>query len=268
MADLNPIHLWRRLLALPADSQAKTIAMAFLVSTVSALVVSFAAVSLQPRIDENLAAERQAKLDEMIASLPGLADILAQTGADSLDTVIVDLTSGQPASDIDPAGFDMAAIAADPETSTELSDDQDIAGIKRRPDYAEIHVLKSGSTLELVILPVYAAGYQSTLRAYLALEGDLNTVAALAITEQGETPGLGAKVAEPAWQALWPGKKIMDDSGALKIAVVRGKAQTEYEVDGITGATRTSSAVSDMMRFWLGPNGYGKVFDALRAGDI
>ncbi len=68
MAELNPIKLWHRLLALPAESQAKTIAMAFLVSAVSALVVSVAAVTLQPSIDENKRAEQQAKLDAMIAS--------------------------------------------------------------------------------------------------------------------------------------------------------------------------------------------------------
>lgn len=268
MADLNPFKLWHRILALPADSQTKTIAMAFVVSATAALFVSIAAVSLQPLINANKLAERQAKLDEMIASLPGLAEVLAESNAETLDTVIVDLTTGLADDSLDVATFDMAAIAADPATSIVLSDEQDIAGIKTRPNFAQIYVLKSGDALELVILPIYAAGYQSQINAYLALKGDLNTVAALVITEQGETPGLGAKIAEPAWQALWPGKEITDADGTVKLAVVRGGASSTFEVDGITGATRTSSAVSAMIGFWMGPQGYAKVLFALRNGEV
>ncbi|MDJ0631338.1 MAG: NADH:ubiquinone reductase (Na(+)-transporting) subunit C [Rhodobacter sp.] len=267
MPGLNPVALWRQLLALPNESRGKTLAMAFLVAAVCSLMVSMAAVVLQPQIDANKAAERQAKLDAMIAELPELAGVLAGAGADTLQTVIVDLKTGTETGELFD-GFDMAEVAADPETSTELSDDQDIAGIGRRPDYAEIHVLKAGGKLELVILPVYAAGYQSTIRAFLALRGDLNTVAGLVVTEQGETPGLGANVATPAWQALWPGKKLADENGVLRLTVVRGRGTTEFEVDGITGATRTSTAVSDMIAFWTGPNGYAKLLDALRAGEL
>ena len=268
MVELNPIKLWHRILAIPAESQTKMIAMAFMVSAVSALVVSIAAVTLQPLIEANKAAERLARLDEMITSLPGLSEILSQSHADVLDTVIVDLTTGQTDNSFDATGFNMTVIANDPTTSTPLSDAQDTAGIKTRPNFAQIHVLKSGDALELVILPVYAAGYQSTIRAYLALKGDLNTVAGLVITEQGETPGLGANIAEPAWQAQWPGKEVADADGTIRLSVVRGGAASSFEVDGITGATRTSAAVGDMIGFWMGPNGYAKVLAALRAGDI
>jgi len=267
MAEPHPTAFWRRLLALPADSQAKTIAMAFAVSAACAILVSGASVLLSPRIDANLAAERQAKLDELISSMPALADILEESQADTMETIVVSLETGLRAPDVD-TPVDMQALAADPATSRELTPEQDFAGIGRRPDYAPINVLKSGGRTELVILPIYGAGYQSQIEAYLALEGDLNTVAGLAITSQGETPGLGAKISEPAWQALWPGKQIADDSGDVVLSVVRGKAKTEYEIDGITGATRTGNAISGMVRFWMGPNGYGPVLDALAEGEL
>lgn len=265
MAELNPLTLWRRLMALPADSQGRTIAMAVIVSAVCAVVVSGASVMLSPRIDANLAAERQAKLDELIASMPALADLLAESGAETMETLVVDLTS---ATRTDRAEADMQALAQDADTSTALTPEQDFAGIGSRPDFAQISVLKSGDKVELVILPIYGAGYQSVIEAYLALEGDLNTVAGLAITAQGETPGLGAKIADPGWQSLWPGKQIAGEDGEVKLSVVRGKASTEFEVDGITGATRTSNAVSGMMQFWMGPNGYGPVLDALAEGRL
>ena len=120
----------------------------------------------------------------------------------------------------------------------------------------------------MAIFPVYGQGYQSTISAYVALSGDLETVAGFTITEQGETPGLGAKIADPGWQALWPGTRLTDADGTLRVAVRQGGAQEEFEVDGITGATRTGSGVSGMMQFWFGPDGYGPVLDALRKGEL
>lgn len=267
MADLNPFRVWHRFLALPNESRGKTLGVAFLVAVLSSMSISIAAHILQPRIEANRAAEQQARLDAMIGQLPKLKGILAQSGADSLQTLIVDLNTGAP-TEIDPDEFDMAEAANDPATSIALDKALDIAGIGRRPDLAKIHLLKNGRDLELVILPVYATGYQSTIRALLALHGDLNSVAGLVVIEQGETPGLGANIEDPDWQALWSGKQIADEYGTLRLQVVRGKASSEFEIDGITGATRTGNAVSAMITFWIGPNGYGAVLDALRTGAL
>lgn len=121
--------------------------------------------------------------------------------------------------------------------------------------------------LALVVLPVRGAGCQSTIRAYLALEADLGTVAAFTVYEQGETPGLGARVTEDGWQAQWAGKRIFDD-GDFAISVVRGNASGPNEVDGISGASVTSYAISDMLEFWMGEHGFGPFLDRLKKGEI
>ena len=54
----------------------------------------------------------------------------------------------------------------------------------------------------------------------------------------------------------------------MRFAVARGQARTEYEVDGITGATRTSNAITQMVRFWVGPHGYGPLIAAIRRGEF
>lgn len=266
MADLNPLNWWRRFLALPNDSQAKTFVVAFLVASVSAAAVAFTAVSLKPLQTANVEQERQQRMSAMLASVPGLAGILGEVDADALETRIVDLAAGNYAANVDPASFDAEAAAADPMRSTELSPESDIAGIGRRPDLAPVHVVRQDGDLLILVLPVYGTGYQSTIRAYLALEGDLDTIAALSIYEQGETPGLGARIAEPAWQDLWAGKRVADETGEIRIGVVRGPAGDEYEVDGITGATRSTMGVSNLVRFWLGPDGFGPFLANLREG--
>ncbi|HSG93961.1 MAG TPA: FMN-binding protein, partial [Afifellaceae bacterium] len=76
MADLNPLTWWRRFLALPNDSRVKTLGVALLVALVSAAAVSVTAVLLKPQQLANLERQRQARMEAMIAALPGMADIL------------------------------------------------------------------------------------------------------------------------------------------------------------------------------------------------
>lgn len=266
MADFHPLRLWQRFLALPNESRPKTLGIAFLVAFLCAAAVSVTAVTLKPLQEANLARESEARLAEMIAALPGMADILRETGADRLETVIVDLGAGTVAQEIDPARFDYAAAQTDPERSTPLSPETDIARIGRRPNHAPAYLLRDGRRLVLAVLPVYGTGYQSTIRAYLALEGDLNTVAALSIYEQAETPGIGTRITDPAWQERWKGKQIADGAGEVAIAVVQVGASGPFEIDGVSGATRSSVGVSNLVRFWLGDAGFGPFLDRLREG--
>lgn len=265
MANLNPLNLWRRFLALPNESRSKTFGIALLVALVSAGAVTVAAVALRPIQQENADRQRQERLASILAAVPDLARIVGEAGADALETRLVDLATGTFIDVEVPPDFDARAAAADPARSVALSSEADIAGIRRRANEAVVHLLSRDDQLVLLVLPVYGSGYQSTISAYLALEGDLATVAALSVYDQGETPGLGARIEEAAWQGLWPGTRIADETGAIRIAVVRGGATGPYEVDGITGATRTSAGVSNMVRFWLGDWGYGPFLANLRS---
>lgn len=264
MAEFNPLTLWKRFLALPNENRAKTMGVAFLVALICAMAVSVAAVNLRPLHEAHLAREREARLSEMIAALPGMAEILRETGADTLDTVIVDLASGDIAHAIDPAQFDYEAAQSGSDMSTPVAADADIAGLGRRPDFAPVYLLRDGDTLVLAVLPVYGSGYQSTIRAYLALDGSLNTIAALVIYDQGETPGIGTRITDPVWQDRWQGRQIADEAGELRISAVQGRAEGPFEVDAISGATRSSMGVSDLVRFWLGAQGFGPFLDRLR----
>jgi len=261
----NPLQYWRRVLSRPNDDRIKTIAVATLVALCSAIVVSTTSVALKPIQDANIQAERQARMDLMLDTLPGLRELMLKAGVDALESRIVDLTDGSFSEGIDPARYDMGKAAEDPETSIELSTDDDIAGLKRRANFAPIYLLQSNEELKIIVLPVQGAGYQSTITAMLALEADLTTIAALSIVEQGDSPGLGARIEDPEWLALWPGTKIVDADGNISVSVVRGKATEPYEVDGISGATRTGNGITNMLRFWLGENGYGPFLERLKS---
>ena len=122
--------------------------------------------------------------------------------------------------------------------------------------------------MSLAILPIAGAGYQGPIQGMLAIHGDMNTIAGLAITEQVETPGLGGRIEEPAWLAQFPGTKIRDPSGKLRFTIQRGPATNDYEVDGITGATRTSNAMTQDHPLLGRPRGLRQVLRRRAAGRI
>lgn len=260
MADTNMTNPWRRFLALPNESRTKTILVAFLVSAVCAVMVTGATVVLRPIQQANRAAEQQLRLETLLASIPGISDLMAVEGG-ALSTVVVDLARGAAA---DVAAEDLPAALQDPANWTQLSPEDDTADISARPDLAQVYILRRDGRVSLLVLPVMGAGYNGPIQAMLALRADMNTIAGLAINSQSETPGLGARIEEQAWLAGFAGTRLADDRGDLRFKVARGPATTEFEVDGITGATRTSNAMTRMIRFWAGPLGYGPLIDAVR----
>jgi len=266
LADLNPFSLWRRFLTLPNDSRAKTMVVAFLVSAVCAVLVTVATVMLRPIQAENRAAEQQARLEALIAAVPGVSELVAAAGGSALSTVVVDLDAGAAAGAITPETLQEAL--SDPENWTALTSAEDIAGIGHRPDYAQVYLLRDGERVSLAILPIAGTGYNGRIQALLAVGGDMRTVAGIAVTEQSETPGLGARIEEPLWQQGFAGKQLFDDKGAARFTVTRGPARGDHEVDGITGATRTGNAITQMVRFWTGPKGYGPLMAAIRRGEF
>ncbi len=268
MKNLNPLFWWHKFLQLPNERLSKTLLVAFMLAVVCAVIVSVTAVTLRPLQESNRDLRRQERMQEMIASLPGIADLLQGNQDGALEIRIVDINNAKFSTDIDPQNYDQRAAAANPDLSTALSPDMDIAGLGRRANYAPVYMLSQNDELALLILPVHGTGYQSTLYGYLALQSNLVTIAGLTFYEQGETPGLGNRIEEADWEALWPGKEIADENGEILIEVVRGQASTPYQVDGISGATRTGNGVTNLLRFWLGENGFGPFLLNLKTGVI
>lgn len=261
---LNPLQSWRGFLARDNDDRVKVFGVAVFVALVCSIVISTASVTLRPLQEAHLEVERQARMDAMLDRLPSMRLIMQEAGVDALETRLVDLASGAFVSDIEPDSYDVQAALNDPEQSVAIPAAVDVAGLQRRALYAPVYLLESDGDLLLVVLPVSGIGYQSTLRAMLALEADMKTVAALTIIEQGETAGLGARIEDAAWQAQWQGKLVSNDTGEIVISVVRGQATGPHEVDGISGASRTGNGVANMVRYWLGDHGFGPFLTRLQ----
>ncbi|SCY97429.1 FMN-binding protein [Microvirga guangxiensis] len=267
MADLNPIRLWRQLLSQPNESRAKTLAVAFLVSTLCAVMVTAATVVLRPIQVQNRAMEQQTRLEGLLSEIPGLKDLLGSSEEMTLSTVVVDLRRARAAKDVTPETLESAL--ADSRNWTPLTPQEDIANLGSRADLKQIYLLRGpGNEVGLVVLPVSGTGYGGPIEAMIAIGADMSRVAGLAVLSHNETPGLGGRISEPAWRQQFTDKSIRDSTGGVRLAVARGRATTEFEVDAITGATRTNNAITRMLQFWLGPNGYGPLLDAIGRGDF
>jgi Na+-transporting NADH:ubiquinone oxidoreductase subunit C len=134
-----------------------------------------------------------------------------------------------------------------------------------------VYIGENASGLEKVILPIKGYGLWSTLYGFIALESDLKTVAGIGFYEHTETPGLGGEVDNPKWKSSWVGKQAYSDD-ALVLEVLKGKVDVsrdgaESKIDGLAGATLTTKGVDNLVKYWLGDQGFKPFIENLKTGE-
>jgi Na+-transporting NADH:ubiquinone oxidoreductase subunit C len=203
------------------DSIRNTLTIAISLSLVCSILVASAAVVLKPVQQRNQELYRQ----RIILEVAGLMH----------------------------ADADVAALFANIEsTQVELADGSS----------AEVYRVIADGRLQQVILPISGAGLWSTMYGYLSVAPDGNTIQGIRFYEHGETPGLGDQIDKPDWRAGWVGKQIHAGNGEPQIEVVRGFVDTSstssnYQVDGLAGATLTGNGITRLVQQWTGANGFG-----------
>ncbi|MFY0663317.1 MAG: Na(+)-translocating NADH-quinone reductase subunit C [Natronospirillum sp.] len=253
------------------DSIQHTLLVAFLVCLVCAIVVSAAAVSLRPMQQQNVVEDMKRNILSAAGMLDSGRSVAEQF--EVVETRVIDLASGQFV-DVDPDAFDQRKAAQDPAQSRRLDPSEDMASIRRLEEQSLVYIVRGeDDSIQTLILPVRGYGLWSTLYGFLALEGDLNTVAGLGFYEHAETPGLGGEVDNPRWKQQWVGRKVYDAEGDLGLSVRRGTVErtNDYErdhyIDGLSGATLTSRGVDGLIQFWMGEDGFRTFLDNLQAGE-
>ena len=253
------------------DSISKTLIVAFSLCIVCSVIVSTAVVMLKPIQEVNKTLDRKRNILAAAGMLVEGESIEEQFS--HVQTRVVDLTTGKFADGaVDPDKYDQHKAAKDPGRSTALTPEEDVAKISRREQYAIVYLVNNPQgEIEKIILPIRGYGLWSTLYGFIALESDANTIAGLGFYEHGETPGLGGEVDNPRWKAFWPGKEVYRD-GDVHIRLVNGSvdptaANAPWEIDGLAGATLTSTGVTNLVHFWLGEEGFEPFLNNLRDGE-
>lgn len=94
---------------------------------------------------------------------------------------------------------------------------------------------EKGDLLGLVLV-VTGNGFGGPLRVAIGIDAGMSAITGIRLLEHQETPGLGARVAEEEFRGQFTGKHINDSFSVGQ------------DLDGITGATVSSKAVSELVR--------------------
>jgi Na+-transporting NADH:ubiquinone oxidoreductase subunit C len=256
------------------ESNKKIIGIALGICIVCSIFVSTATVTLRSRQEENKKIEKIKNI-LLAGDLLKKGENVQEIYNRYIEGTIIKLETGeqipknQYTAELNLEDFDVKTISSDSRYSKTIPSNIDIAQIKRMPSYMAIYFVKEANVIQKIILPVYGKGLWSTMYGFIALGNDLRTVEGFTFYEHGETPGLGGEVDNPSWKKIWKGKKAFDENGKVKIEVIKGRVDTssddaQYQIDGLSGSTLTTRGIDNLIRFWLGKNGYGPFFERIK----
>ena len=132
--------------------------------------------------------------------------------------------------------------------------EQDKAATKARIQKIEetrqlpVFICRKGNKI-YYIFSMRGKGLWGPIWGYLSLQDDFNTVYGTYFGHETETPGLGARISTPEFQARFRGKELFQNSQFVSIKVIKGGADPTdlHGVDAISGSTITSRGVENML---------------------
>ena len=216
------------------NSNTYTVIYSIILVVIVAAVLAFAAMFLKPMQEANVKKDTIGQI--LTAATVQGEDILATYTQEIESAILVDI-NGNKVGELDIEScevYDNSALKR-----------QTVAEEKALP----VYIFKNGIT----VVPCYGAGLWGPIWGYIGLEGDLKTIKAVCFGHKGETPGLGAKIAdEPSFAEAFVGQQV--GSGNVLFEILKpANRQTELNgVDAISGATITSQALGNTLNQWFG----------------
>lgn len=239
---------------------------ALVLCIICSALVSSTAVALKERQDANKELDQRRQVIR-VAGLAGAGDALPKEEVDTLfeniQGRVIDRETGEYL-DVPVASVDPIKESKDPATSASTPSEFKAAQVSRLSNRLQVFEVKTPGK-ECLVLPIHGKGLWSTMYGYLAVKNDLSEVVGITFYAHGETPGLGGEIDNPSWKAQFPGKGVFGADG-VGLGVVKASAprDTDYEVDGLSGATITTKGVDATIKLWLGPAGYGPYLEQFK----
>lgn len=233
------------------QSNAYIITFSVILTVVLGLLLSGTSQVLGPMQREAIALDKKKQILGAVISGEEIAAMnpeqLNEFYAKRISSVVVDI-NGQEVTEAEGAPVTAETI--------------DISRYYKRPAEERLFpvfiFLSEGSTEEVdsYIFPLYGAGLWDAIWGFIALDTDMNTVGGITLAHAGETPGLGARITDPAVQSRYQGKEIFNESGELvAVQMMKGEGKDytgdEHKVDGLSGATITANGVNNMVKSYL-----------------
>ena len=216
------------------NSNTYTVIYSIILVVVVAAVLAFAAMFLKPTQEANVKKDTISQI--LTAATVEGEDILATYKQEIESAILVDI-EGNKVGELDIQScevYDNSALKR-----------QIAAESKALP----VYIFKNGIT----VVPCYGAGLWGPIWGYIGFEGDLKTIKAVRFGHKGETPALGAKIAdEPSFAAGFAGKEVGKGEILFEVAKPANRMTENNGVDAISGATITCQALGKTLNQWFG----------------
>ena len=193
------------------DKPGTALLIVVIVALVCSVLVSVSTVGLRPIQERNALIERSRN----IVALSGLVDSGQRLSGEEvlaalqqMDARVLNIDTGEFDDSIDAETFRPRAAVLDADLGTAIPAELDLAQLGRRSRFEIVYLAYDGDDIKRVILPIVGQGMWSTMYGFIALENDFSTIAAATFYEQAETAGIGDRVADPDWLAIWQGRRL------------------------------------------------------------
>ena len=219
------------------NSNTYTVIYSIILVVVVAAVLAFAAMYLKPTQDANVKKDTISQI-LTAATFAGVEDaaVLDTYKAEIEAAILVDI-NGEKVGDLD---IEDCEVYGTSDLKRQISAEQ-----KALP----VYIFKNGYT----VVPCYGAGLWGPIWGYVGLEKDLKTIKSVCFGHKGETPGLGAKIAdEPSFAEAFVGKTIGEGEILFEVTKPANRQTENNGVDAISGATITCQALGRTLNQWFG----------------
>ena len=218
------------------NSNTYTVIYSIILVVVVAAVLAFAAMFLKPTQEANVKKDTIGQI-LTAATVDGGNDILGTYKQEIESAILVNL-EGEQVGTLD---IESCEVYGTSDLKKQIA-----AESKSLP----VYIFKNGIT----VVPCYGAGLWGPIWGYTGLEKDLKSIKAVCFGHKGETPGLGAKIAdEPSFAESFVGKTIGEGEILFEVCKpANTQVDANSHIDAISGATITSQALGFTLNQWFG----------------
>lgn len=201
--------------------------------------LAFTAMSLKDRQDDNARADKMGQILQAVRIVSPRDQVIADFDKYIVDQFVVN-DKGEKVEGVNAFGVNVAVEAKKPAAERQLP----------------VYVCSLPDAGTKYILPLAGMGLWGPIWGYVSFDSDGATIYGAFFDHQGETPGLGAEIAKPAFSDQFRGLSIEKEGQFVPVTVVKKGLKPDGDqdyVDGISGGTITSMGVASMLDGCLTP---------------
>lgn len=204
-------------------------------------LLAFAAVSLKPLQDANVAMEQKMNILSSVITL-NEKDNINEIYARKVRAFVIDFEGN-------------VKPGLSPEKISVASEYKKSPKDRLLPVYEFRNETDTAKT-DFAVLPVYGYGLWNNIWGFVAVQADFNTIQGVRFKHAGETPGLGARIESEDVQDRFKGKLIFEGGNVTSVSMQKGEGNDysadPHKVDGMSGATLTGKGVNNMLKDYFG----------------